>query len=57
MKTKIKICGLKTPQDISFANRLHPDYIGFIFVPESRRFVEVNTALTCAGSWILRSGL
>ena len=46
MRTKIKICGLKTSQDISFANRLHPDYIGFIFVPESRRFVDVNTALT-----------
>lgn len=46
MRTKIKICGLKTLQDISFANSLLPDFIGFIFVPESSRFVEVSTALT-----------
>lgn len=46
MRTKIKICGLKTIQDISFANSLLPDFIGFIFVPESKRFVEVSTALT-----------
>lgn len=42
--TKIKFCGLSCPQDIQAANRLLPDYIGFVFVPESRRFVTQETA-------------
>jgi phosphoribosylanthranilate isomerase len=42
--TKIKLCGLSRPQDIEAANRLRPDYIGFIFAPKSRRYVSPQRA-------------
>lgn len=37
--TKIKLCGLTRPEDIQAANELKPDYIGFVFAPQSRRYV------------------
>ena len=37
--TKIKFCGLKTLDDISFANELRPEYVGFVFAPKSKRYV------------------
>ena len=36
---KVKICGLKRPEDIEAANVAKPDYVGFIFVPETKRYV------------------
>ena len=41
--TKIKICGLRRPEDIEIANRLQPDYVGFVFA-ESRRQVDEKMA-------------
>lgn len=37
--TKIKICGLKFPDNIIQITALQPDYIGFIFYPLSSRYV------------------
>ena len=37
--TRIKFCGLKTLDDISFANELLPEYVGFVFAPKSKRYV------------------
>lgn len=37
--TKIKICGLKREEDILYVNSCHPDYAGFVFTEQSRRFV------------------
>lgn len=37
--TKIKLCGLSRPCDIETANRLRPEYIGFVFAPKSSRYV------------------
>jgi len=37
--TKIKFCGLKTPDDIFFANEILPEYVGFVFAPKSKRYV------------------
>ena len=42
--TKIKLCGLTRPADIDAANRLRPDYIGFVFAPKSRRYVSPGRA-------------
>ena len=42
--TKIKLCGLSRPEDIQAANRLRPDYVGFVFAPKSRRFVTPTQA-------------
>ena len=41
---KIKFCGLFREQDIDYANALKPDFVGFIFVEKSRRFVDFATA-------------
>lgn len=39
--TKIKICGLRTREDILAVNQAKPDYCGFIIeVPKSRRSVN-----------------
>lgn len=42
--TKIKFCGLSCPEDIEAVNTLLPDYIGFVFVPQSRRYVTPEAA-------------
>lgn len=42
--TKIKLCGLTRPEDIQTANELKPDYIGFVFAPQSRRYVTPKQA-------------
>lgn len=34
---RVKICGLKTIEDIHMVNRLKPDYIGFVFAGTKRR--------------------
>jgi len=40
MKAKLKICGMKVPSNIEGAIALNPDYLGFIFYPGSKRFVD-----------------
>ena len=42
--TKIKFCGLSSIQDIEASNLLLPDYIGFVFAPQSRRYVTLDGA-------------
>lgn len=42
--TKIKLCGLRTPADLTAANALQPDYIGFVFTPKSKRYVTPEQA-------------
>lgn len=40
MKYKLKICGMKIPANITEVVALQPDYIGFIFYPGSKRFID-----------------
>lgn len=42
---KIKLCGLRRECDIEYVNELLPEYIGFIFAPKSKRYVEPELAL------------
>lgn len=42
--TKIKICGLTRPEDIEAVNQYKPDYIGFVFAKNSRRFINAKQA-------------
>ena len=42
--TRIKLCGLSRPCDVEAANALQPDYIGFVFAPNSRRVVSCEQA-------------
>jgi len=37
---KIKVCGMKYPQNIETVSSLNPDMMGFIFHPNSPRYVE-----------------
>ena len=43
--TKIKFCGLTRPCDIEAANEIKPDYIGFVFAPNSKRRVSYKQAV------------
>lgn len=42
--TKIKFCGLTRLSDIEAANKLKPEYIGFVFWPRSKRLVTRGQA-------------
>ena len=45
MSMKVKVCGMKYPQNIRDLEGLHPDYMGFIFYPPSPRYVGEDTEL------------
>ncbi len=42
--TKIKLCGLRRMEDVSFVNELMPDYIGFIFAKKKWRYITPENA-------------
>lgn len=42
--TKIKLCGLTRESDISAANILLPEYVGFVFAKKSRRYISIEKA-------------
>ncbi|MFN2262031.1 MAG: phosphoribosylanthranilate isomerase [Psychroflexus sp.] len=42
---KIKVCGMKYPENIAEIAKLKIDYLGFIFYEKSPRFVETNFEL------------
>jgi len=42
--SKVKICGLRRPEDIEAVNRALPDYVGFVFAAGSRRHITEETA-------------
>lgn len=42
--TKIKLCGLRRRCDIEAANALVPAYVGFVFAPQSRRYISPEAA-------------
>lgn len=42
--TRVKICGMKRPEDIAYVNELKPEYIGFVFAQGSGRYVAPEWA-------------
>lgn len=42
--TKIKLCGLTRPADIEAANELQPEFVGFVFAPASKRYIDPQEA-------------
>ena len=48
--TKIKLCGLSRLEDIEIANELCPEYVGFVFAPESKRYVMPAQAKELRGA-------
>lgn len=43
-QTKVKICGLRREEDIACVNGVLPDFVGFIFDPTRRRYIDPQTA-------------
>ncbi len=48
MRTRVKICGLKTPEDVRAAVEAGADAVGFVFTRSSPRFVEPARAAELA---------
>lgn len=42
--TKIKLCGLKRIEDIEAANKLEPEFVGFVFAAGSKRYISKTDA-------------
>ena len=42
--TKIKLCGIKSEDDIKVINEVLPDYIGFVFAEKSKRYISFDTS-------------
>ena len=40
---KLKVCGMRSPENITSLSALGPDYMGFIFWEHSKRFVSDAT--------------
>lgn len=47
--TKIKICGLRRVEDISYVNECNPDYAGFVFADSKRRVTKEQAKMLRAG--------
>ncbi len=43
-KVKIKVCGMREPENVADVARLNPDYLGFIFYRKSKRYVADKDA-------------
>lgn len=41
---KIKLCGMKRPEDIAYCNEFRPDYVGFVFAGTKRRITAETAA-------------
>jgi phosphoribosylanthranilate isomerase len=49
-KTLIKICGVRDPHIATFAAKAGADFIGIIFHPTSKRYVELEQAIEIAAA-------
>jgi len=50
MRTRIKICGITRAEDIATAVNLGVDALGFVFVPSSSRFIDLQLAKQLLGA-------
>ena len=48
--TKVKICGLRTVEDVWKVNPYRPEYVGFVFAPGSKRRVSWELAKEMKGA-------
>ena len=48
MSTKVKICGLTTPESVTAAVDAGAAYVGFVFFPKSPRTIDLQTARNLA---------
>lgn len=60
MRTRIKFCGIRSPEHAKLAEGLGVDAIGMVFVPETPRFVDLDSAAAICdsvGPFVQRVGL
>ncbi len=57
MEIKIKVCGMKNPDNIREIAALNPDFMGFIFIDSSPRFVGKDFVLPELAVGIKRAGV
>ncbi len=55
MSLKIKLCGMRRPEDIEYLGSFPPDYAGFILTPGFRRSIDRETFLRLVS--LLRSSI
>ena len=58
--TRVKICGITRPEDARVAEDAGADAVGLIFVPGTKRFVDIQQArdvVAALGPWIARVGV
>jgi phosphoribosylanthranilate isomerase len=59
-RVRVKFCGLRRADDIAFAVALGVDAVGLVFVPGSKRSVDIDearSALAAAPAFVTRVGL
>ena len=44
LKIHLKICGLRRPEDVAYANEVQPDFAGFVFAPSKRQVTREEAA-------------
>ena len=57
MKLKVKICGMREPQNIREVAALNPEYMGFIFYDKSPRYVGTDFEIPLIESKIKKVGV
>ncbi len=45
-RPRIKLCGMRRPEDIAYCNEFKPEYVGMIMTPGFKRSVDIETART-----------
>ena len=43
-RTRIKFCGMRREEDVRYAVQLGVDAVGFVFIPDSRRCIDLRSA-------------
>ena len=59
-KLKVKVCGMRDPQNIAEVGESSPDFMGFIFYPPSKRFVGFEpdlAAMQAVPEGVLKAGV
>jgi phosphoribosylanthranilate isomerase len=56
-KMLIKICGMRYMENIQSVSRYHPDFMGFIFYPQSPRYVKEDESLPVIQANIKKVGV
>ncbi|HBG56204.1 MAG TPA: N-(5'-phosphoribosyl)anthranilate isomerase, partial [Ruminococcaceae bacterium] len=41
---KVKLCGIRRPEDVAYLNEFRPDYAGFVFAGTRRRIAPETAA-------------